>query len=213
MIIVQSLQVSSLPPTISDSGSTTYACDPGDILLVAIASSYLSSAITPPAASGTVPQFNLVKKTANSAAGVYYGVATGTSVSLGTWSNAGLVNAHLVKGANATTPIGGSSIGNGTSTMYIPVPAFTPVNNSGSSLFQFFSIGSSSTGSSATAPKFQNFPASGFTHNGGVYWGANRCVVSWRKNVSTSLSDQTITTDGYVYDYGCATFGVELLAK
>lgn len=116
----------------------------GDLILIAAinAGNFTTTLPTIPTAGGTVPAWNSELGNAgsnNTSMRVCSFVATATNHTSGTWTTATLVSAVVIRGQDATTPIGGKAEAPGANNVTTSIaPAITMTNTDGTSiLIQF----------------------------------------------------------------------------
>ena len=128
----------------------------GDIIVLFVYRSNSTTTATKPTASGTVPAWvdidNNTGANTNCARTAYF-VATATTTTTGTWTNATGIAAVVITG-QFSTPIGGHAESGSTGTS-VTAPAITPTNTDGTSIVLDFYGASSVTAWAA--------PPSGYT--------------------------------------------------
>ncbi len=138
--------VSSSVPTVTANAITMPSHSAGDLIVMYVHASPISTLPTVPAANaGTgVPTWNVLRSTAGtnySNARLVWAWGTGSTTS-GTWTNADMFEVAVLRGVNPSVPIGGnaiSAVGAGVSST---APAITLANNNGSSqLLHFHGFG------------------------------------------------------------------------
>lgn len=158
----------------STSGSVTIPAHlVGDTIVLAAYNPHATQAPTKPTAAGTVPNWNYIDN-ANSAGGsgitTAQFIATATNTTSGTWSNASYMIAVVLRGQNATTPIGGHASQGGSSSGPSPAPAITLDHTDGSSVVLEFHGHSnlSSTGWDSAPAGYTRRAASGSAFGPGL---------------------------------------------
>ncbi|WP_109551331.1 hypothetical protein [Mycobacteroides franklinii] len=120
----------------------------GDLIVIFAFNPFTTTAPTAPSPGGTVPSWNYIDN-ANSGSGsgctTAQFKATATNTTSGTWSNAVHVMAVVVRGQNASSPIGGHASQGGSSAT-TTAPSVTMTHTDGSSVLLHFH-GHSSLGS------------------------------------------------------------------
>lgn len=172
----------------------------GDLIVIGAYDALITTGPNPPAAGGTVPAWVVIDG-ANGANGnamaTYQFVATATTTTTGTWSNAGGIIAVVIRNQNVS-PIGGHAESGSTSGTVSVAPAITMIQTDGSSLILEFH-GHKTASAWGTAP-------SGYTRLAAVT-GAAICLNT--KDVRTSDGSVSQTLTGTNVGYRGAT--VEIL--
>jgi len=136
--------VSSSVPTVTAGAITMPSHNAGDLIVMYVHASPVSTLPTVPTAGGTVPTWNVLKSTAGtnySNARLVWAWGTGSTTS-GTWTNADLFTVAVLRGANTTVPIGGNAISTVAAASTSTAPAITLANSDGSSqLLHFHGFG------------------------------------------------------------------------
>lgn len=142
-----------------------------------------------PSASGTVPAWVDIDANTGSdsnAARTVQFVATATNHTSGTWTNTSTMVAVVIRGQNASTPIGGHAEAQYAGSTTPTAPSVTMADTSGKSLLLHFM-------SNMNANSISEPPA-GYSRRAKVVTGSGPGVILNTKNVSTSGSAATNTS-------------------
>jgi hypothetical protein len=126
----------------------------GDIIVILAGDQAGATAITKPAASGTVPAWvdiDSVSAVQSMALRTAYYVATATNTTSGTWTNCNAILAVVLSGQSAT-PIGGHGTGNGAGSTSSVAPAVTLTATDGTSALLHFFLSRANTTVWSAAP-------------------------------------------------------------
>lgn len=110
----------------------------GDLVVLCAANDYATQAPTKPSAGGTVPNWNYIDNADGSGIATSWFTATATNTTSGSWTNTSRMIAVVLRGQNATTPIGGHASQRGTSSGPSTAPAVTLDHTDGSSVLLYF---------------------------------------------------------------------------
>jgi len=124
----------------------------GDLIVIWAQNKDIFTRPTKPTASGTVPAFVDISAATGTGCRTAYFVATATNTTSGTWTNATGMIVTVIRGADATTPIGSFLQAGGTSASGSTAPAVTPTVADGSSfILEFYAHRNNTLWSSAPA--------------------------------------------------------------
>lgn len=165
----------------------------GDLILICSwnAGNFQTTPPTKPSAAGTVPAW--VDIVANTGASNVSGIriarftATATNHTSGTWTGATIMMAIVIRGQNATTPIGGAAEADSGSFTGAnsTTPAITLVNSTGSSMILSVHVAYAMTGTAPAAP-------SGYTRR-----ASGSRILANTKNVTTSDGSYVQNVGGF----------------
>lgn len=177
----------------------------GDLLVVCSINMYTTTAPTKPSASGTVPNWEYIDN-ANSASGSGVATAcfkaTATNTTSGTWGSASHMLVAVLRGQNATSPIGGHASVGGTGADSTS-PSISLTHSDGSSVLLYFH---SHTNLQSTA--WDSAP-SGFTRRASAASGFQPGSLLNTKNDTTS--DGSASQTGGQSGWGFASAVVEVI--
>jgi hypothetical protein len=110
----------------------------GDIIVIYSARGNAGAAPSIPSAGGTVPTWTNITSGGTNGHRLAYTVATATNHTSGTWTNAAVMMAVVLRG-QGTSPIGGNALSfSATSSTNVTAPSITLSNSSGSSQIVHF---------------------------------------------------------------------------
>lgn len=165
----------------------------GDIIVMFVARYNSNSLPSKPAAGGTVPTWvdiNVTTASLGSSARAAYAVATATNHTSGTWSSATDFAVIVLRGQDATTPIGGQSKSFGNAVSAANAPSITLDRTDGTSaiVVAYFSDWAQSWGAAPTG--YTRRAAENNVTSGGV------CLNTKDDTTSDGSSSQAVNTSG-----------------
>lgn len=121
----------------------------GDMIIIFASQTSSTTVPTVPSAGGTVPTWtNIYNNTTNPSFQCSYAIATDSSTTSGTWTNANVLVAAVISGQKATSPVGNSSFNARGATGFPLTANSVSLLGTGRALLQFYSINTSITGGS-----------------------------------------------------------------